>query len=527
MTDEIDDPYADYAGEPGGKRKKKSSLARAPAGETAPITDLDHTLAGRATNDIGNAERLRHRFGSELMHVPGIGYHAWDDLCWSREKGDDIALTFAQKTAKEIWREIRALRERLETSKGKSDDKAAIADRIDYLSAWAVTSGNIGRLKAMLETAQPELRIEMDVLDADPFLLYAPNAAITVAGGEARDAELIVERDRSHRVTKLTRADYVPLAQAHKWERFLHQTFPDEGLRAFVQRAVGYSLTGDMSEESFFMCWGKGRNGKGTFLRLVAWVLGSYAATIPVELLLEGAAKTGNEPSPQYAALTGVRFAMTTEPSPGARFNEGELKTLTGRDTIRIRGLYGTPFDLVPKFKLWIACNDRPTVRSASDAYWRRVKLIPFVAQVSEDETNKNLELELRGEASGILAWALEGRAMWAEKGLDPPEAVRVAVSGYRDEMDPLHRFLEEATELAPRQDVKGKELRTAYAEWCEQNGEEPLRVKAFGSALTNKGFKRKHSNGTVYVNMKLTAFGQEMLQKGEHREASKTKGGW
>ena len=527
MTDEIDDdPYG--GGEPAGgrsARKKRSALARVPAGDEAPITELDRALAGRATNDIGNAERLQHRFGDALMHVPGLGWHGWDELRWSGEKGEDIAFASAQKTAKEIWREIRALRERLGAGKLKADERDAIGDRIDYLSQWAVTSGNIGRLKAMLEASEGALRVEMDDLDADPWLLYAPNEAITFAGGAGRDAEMIVERDRAHRVTKLTRADYAPLAVAPKWERFLHQTFPDDGLREFVQRAAGYSITGDMSEESFFMCWGKGRNGKGTFLRLIAWVLGDYAKTIPVDLLLDGAQKTGNEPSPQYASLTGVRFAMTTEPSPGARFNEGELKTLTGRDTIRIRGLFEKPFDLVPKFKLWIACNDRPTVRSASDAYWRRVKLIPFVANVSEDETNKNLELELREEASGILAWLLEGRGMWAEQGLSPPDAVRVAVEGYRDEMDPLHRFLEECTELAPRHDVKGKELRTSYAEWCEQNGEEPLRVKTFGSALTNKGYKRKHSNGTVYVNMSFTEMGRDMLQRGESREASKGKG--
>lgn len=508
MTTPEDDPYGEHVALPPLRgRKKKSPGARAP--DTSRKTDdLDLELARLSTNDIGNAKRLVKRHGHDLFFVPGLNWFAWNGLRWSGDAGADMALQCAQTTAMSIWQEIKALR---------ADDAEDSEDRVDYLSQHAVQSGNMGRLRAMLDAAAPELRCEMELLDADPWLLYAPNDAVRI-----HPSEMIVERDRAQRVSKITRAEYLAGAVCPNWEKFVAEIFPDETIRGFAQRAAGYSMTGDMSEESFFMCWGKGRNGKGTFLRSIAHALGSYAATIPVELLLEGSQKSGNEPSPQYAALCGVRFAMTTEPSPGARFNEGELKTLTGRDTMRIRDMFGKPFDLIPKFKLWIACNDRPSVRSASDAYWRRVKLIPFVANISEEQTNKRLEEELRAESAGILQWLLIGRADWAERGLAPPDAINSANLSYRTEMDPLHRFLSECVELAPGEQLKAALLWNAYQGWCHENGEDAMKRKSFGISLTNKGYRRRHVDGTVYVDVRLTEQGNSTERKGDSIAASR-----
>lgn len=508
----FEDPYDDLAPiSESAKGKKRSPQARIPDESTAP-TDTDLFLAMRAHNDIGNAERLCKRYGNKLRNVPGLGWFGWDEQRWSRESGEDLALQCAKETAKSIWAEIAALRN------AKKPDE----DRIGYLIDHARTSGNMARLNGMLEAATPDLRLPLDALDADPYLLYMPNTVLRLSPEIAE-----IPREREHYATKLTAVAYNPSARAPKWRTFLEQIFPDVALREFVQRAAGYSMTGDMSEECFFMCWGKGRNGKGTFLRRIAHVLGSYAATLPVELLLEGAPKSGNEASPQYAALTGVRYVLTTEPKPNARFNEGKLKTLTGRDTIRIRDMYGKPFDLVPKFKMWIACNDRPIVRSTSDAYWRRVKLIPFLVNISEEQTNRYLEQELRQEAAGIFNWMLEGLEHWSERGLRPPEAVLAANTSYRDEMDPLHRFLIEALIVAPGEQMKRCDLYASYIEYCQRDGEEPMPAKAFGAAMTNKGYRRKHSNGTHYLDVTFTEEGQVLVDKAESRAAAKANRGF
>lgn len=531
-----DDPFDGGELEPVGSAKKgkgrASALARIGGGDEA-ARDIDLFLAWYDLNDIGNAGRLIKRFGDDLIHIPGKGWFVWDGTRWNGDAGADMALKRAQMTAQAMRSEVIALRDK------KGGDAS---DRIAYLSAHVQQSGNVGRLKNMLIAAEPDLRRELDEIDSDPLLLYAPNAALRFseraaaperAPGEddlpkdfERAAHRVVARERTHYVTKAVRAIYEAEARCPRWERFIAQIFPDESVRAFVQRAAGYSITGDMSEESFFMCWGRGRNGKGTFLRLLAHVLGTYAAVIPIELLLkQGNNKTGNEAAPQFAVLPGTRYVITSEPGYGVQFDEGVLKTLTGRDTIRIRDMYDKPFDTKPQFKLWIACNDKPSVRSSSDAFWRRVKLIPFVVNIAEEHTDKRLEIELQKEAAGILNWLLAGRSAWSEHGLAPPEAVVSANESYRDEMDPLHRFLAECTVLKPGGTLPRKTLSASYEEWCAENGEEPMKARSLGLQLSNKGYRRKHSNGVFYLDVGLSEWGG--VYAARHEEKAKKPTGW
>jgi putative DNA primase/helicase len=185
--------------------------------------------------------------------------------------------------------------------------------------------------------------------------------------------------------------------------------------------------------------------------------------------------------------------------------------------------MYERPFEMAPQFKLWIAANDRPGVRSSSNAFWRRVKSIPFVVNISDDDVIRHLERELHEERDGIFNWILEGVAEWAERGLAPPEQMIETNRSYRDEMDPLHRFLAECVTMKVGWSVKRSDLFDAYVGWCSENREEPLKGNAFGRALASKGFRTRHSNGTFYRDAELTEIGRVMLSKAEQ----KTRGGW
>jgi putative DNA primase/helicase len=459
-------------------------------------SDLDAVLASADMNDSGNARRFIEREGDGFRHVRQRGWHAWDGVIWNGDIGEELALKGAMRTARAVWAEVQSL--------GKE------SGRRGFLIDHAQKSGNISQLRNMLEAALPDLSLSLDECDAHPELIYLPNAVLRLF-----PSQLEVTRSPGHYVTKLARARYEPDAQCPKWEKFIDEIFPEPSLRDFVQRALGYSATGDMSEEAFFLCWGMGRNGKGTFLRTVAYVLGTYAATIPIELLLKKQSpKSGNEAEPQLSQLPGCRFVITTEPGPGVTFDEGFLQTLTGRDHIRIRDMYGKPFEMVPQFHLWIAANDRPSVRSSSNAYWRRVKSIPFVANIAEEAVIRYLERELHAEASGIFNWMMEGAGHWADKGLAPPLEVTQANQSYRDEMDPLHRFLAECVAMRVQWSVQRKDLIDAYHEWCIENREEPMKDRAFGLAMSSKGYRRKHSNGTVYSDIELTEMGSLYLSK-------------
>jgi putative DNA primase/helicase len=493
----------------GAKPKAKgrsAAAARLAYEDEGDVDEIDHFLAWRDMNDTGNAERFVKRVGEEFRHVRQRGWHGWDELIWNGDIGEEMALKAAQRVAQAIRQEVKALQSQKKTGRD--------SDRVTYLIQHAQQSGNVGRLNNMLIAAAPELALSLEDMDAVPFLLYCQNAALQLF-----PSQKVVPRERNHYVTKLARAHYRPGVECPKWEKFVGRIFPDDDVRRFVQRALGYSLTGDMSEEAFFLCWGMGRNGKGTLLRTVSYVLGSYAATIPIELLLKkNSPQSGNEAQPQFSQLPATRFVITSEPGPGVAFDEGLLQTITGRDKIRIRDMYGKPFDMLPQFKLWIAVNDRPGVRSSSNAYWRRVKSIPFRVSIANDEVNPHLERELHEERDGILNWILEGLAEWSDKGLAPPEEVLSANQSYRDEMDPLHRFLAECVVMRVDWTTAKKDIAAAYGEWCVENREEPMKDRSFGLAMSTKGYRRKHSNGTFYRDIELTAAGHLFADRAEQK---------
>lgn len=486
----------------GGRKARADKSAKFGVIEGEP-TDTDKVLAWADMNDSGNARRFIVRHGEDFRHVRQRTWHGWDGTIWNGELGEEMALKAAQKTAQAIRSEVKSL------------DKGSA--RYGFLIDHAQKSGNVSQLNNMLAAALPDLALSLEECDARPELIYLPNAVLQLFPYQRE-----VPRAKTHYVTKLARARWDPEAGCSRWLKFVEEIFPDESLRAFVRRALGYSLTGDMSEESFFLCWGMGRNGKGTFLRTVAFVMGSYAATIPIELLLKKqSVQSGNEAQPHFSQLPGCRFVITTEPSEGAQFDEGLLQSLTGRDRIRIRDMYGKPFEMLPQFKLWVAANLRPIVKGSSNAYWRRVKPVPFVATIDEERVERHLERELHGEADGILNWMLEGVADWCERGLAPPELVTSAGDSYRDEMDPLHRFLAECVKLRPEWNVERRDLYDAYSEWCAENREEQMKGRAFGLAMSAKGYRRKQSNGTRYRDIELTEWGRVLLQ----RAVEKAKG--
>ena len=472
---------------------------------------LDDELAWCETNDSGNADRLVARYPEALFHVPekaarSLAWFVWDGVHWNSEVGNYMAETIARKVQLAMEGEIRAL---------EAKNKTEYGDWIARLYKNKDAAGNIGKLRAMLEAAAPRLMRRLDDIDAHPDLLYTRSAVLRLPryeadrvlperepgeDGDTLPAFEVIAHDPAHYVTKLSGAPYDSAAICPLWRRFVAQIFPNPSLRDFVQRAAGLSITGDMSEEVFFLCWGRGRNGKGTFLRTIAAALGGYAATIPVELLLrEGNAKTGNESAPQFAVLNGVRYAITTEPDDKAEFHQGTIRTLTGRDRFPIRANYGDPFYLDPQFKLWIACNKKPVAADASEAFWRRVRLIPFVANIAAKDTDPRLGARLMAELPGILNWLVEGARMWARDGLLPPEEVTGANERYRDEMDPLNRFLIQCTVLKPGVDTARANLWWVYLGWCDAMGEKPLSGRGFGLALADKGYIRKMNNGVWY----------------------------
>ena len=256
---------------------------------------------------------------------------------------------------------------------------------------------------------------------------------------------------------------------------------------AFLQRLAGYSAIGICVEHKLIILWGSGRNGKSTFTEIIRDVLGDYVCGLPVEALLT---KFGDRIPTDIASLKGKRVAFASESPEGKELDEPAVKSLTGGDTLTARHMRQDFFDFRPTHQLWLTTNHRPAVRETTTAIWSRLLLVPFTRSFAEDADLDLLE-KLRGEGSGILGWIVEGARAWQQQGLNPPEAVRAAVTEYRSAEDTLANFLEQHCAQQEGAEVSSAALYHAFTRWCDQTGEDVCSQRRLGTMLAERGYKQ------------------------------------
>ena len=267
----------------------------------------------------------------------------------------------------------------------------------------------------------------------------------------------------------------------------------------YLARCVGYSLTGDTSEDAFFILWGEGDNGKSTFLEVVRALMGDYARSIDMKAFL--ANRVGSIPN-DLARLRDARFVSSVEVAEGQRLSEELIKAVTGGDPISARFLFSEWFEFQPQFKLWLVVNHKPVIKGTDHAIWRRPRLVPFTVQIPNEERDKHLPRKLKTELSGILNWAIQGCLEWKDMGLaDPPEVV-AATQQYRDEMDIVGAFINDCAFLDPTMKARCKatDLFEAYKGWYETQGiGQPMGNRSLGKELKKKGVEAKKSHSVLW----------------------------
>lgn len=262
----------------------------------------------------------------------------------------------------------------------------------------------------------------------------------------------------------------------------------------FVQRAFGYTLTGDTRERIMLILWGSGKNGKSTLVELFTDLLGDYATGTDVETIL---AKKYSGVGNEVAALKGARFVPTSEVEKGRRLAESKVKQLTCRDTVTARFLFSELFSFRPEFKLWLSTNNKPEIAGTDDAIWDRIRLVPFTRRFVGTNQDASLPAKLRDEMDGILAWAVRGCLSWQKSGLGEPETVIKATESYRTEMDTLAAFIGDRCVLHPKAEVPATALHQEYQKWCAENGEEVQKQRKFGAQLSERGYESfKYTSG-------------------------------
>ena len=353
---------------------------------------------------------------------------------------------------------------------------------------------SLNKQKAMIEIAAtiPEIIISTSQLDSDQYLLNINGGTLNLRTGGLK----IPAADDF--ISKLASVSYNPSAVCPIWLAFLVKIMGgNQRLINFLQRAIGYSLTGDTSEQCFFILYGSGANGKTTLMNIVRYLLADYAAQAAPDILMAKDRQGGA--SPELARLPGVRFVATSETEDGQQFAEASLKQMTGQDTITVRHLYKEYFEFRPQFKIFFATNHKPTIKGTDNAIWRRVNLIPFAVTIPPEEQDRNLEQKLMQEMPGILNWAIAGCMAWQKDGLQPPEEVKAAVNEYRKDMDIISQWLDECCVLDPSHLTPQKHLYASYNEWSEENLGWSMKPQKFGRVLNERGFIRVLQPAAAY----------------------------
>ena len=373
--------------------------------------------------------------------------------------------------------------------------KGKIKTYVSYLSN--------ARFNSVCSLMKTKCSVTPDIFDKNKHLFNLKNGTINLKTGKLKN------HNKEDYITKISDISYKPKAKAKEWDKFLKQVIRDEQTINYLQKAVGYTLTGSTEEECLHFLYGSGRNGKTTFTRIIEKLLGDYAKKAQVSILIKKDKGVGQGASNDIARLKGSRFVSTTEISQHARFEEGLVKDLTSTDTITGRFLYSEFFDYEPTHKLWLYGNHKPYITGQDEGIWRRIRLVNFPVQIAEEDKDTKLDEKLEAELEGILSWAIKGCLNWQQEGLSPVAGIKKATEEYREEMrDSVSLFVEDICIKDKDEWITTSDLNEAYLSYCEKENHKPMTQKAIGIRLKEIGLTNGKEKGVrVWFGIRLSDF--------------------
>lgn len=424
--------------------------------------------------DTANGHVFAEKWRGHLLHVPESNDILEFDKrsCWLKVQGEKVRLNAAGEVVRDFL--FAASRAHDDTLRKALLDRARIADKVPRLEAMAKVGFSQDGMWASLAD-----------LDSDPALLGVQNGVLHL------DDRKLLQPSPGMLVSKRTNVDFDPDARCPTFDRFFAEVQPEQEVRCFLQQFAGICLYGKPLIQKLIFMHGSGANGKSTFMEVLAWLLGDYAAAIATETLMTNRRDPGAA-SPDLMRLKGARMAYCNETGEGRHLDSTVVKQMTGFDTLTARPLYGAPVQFAPSHKLVITGNHRPIIRETGEALWRRIELIGWPVIIPAERRDAALPEKLRAEGAGILNWALGGLADFQRTGqLAIPEQVRKATSEYRIEQDIVGEWLEERL---VREDGAKAEVQTTYNDfrnWCQDSGHHPMSKNSLTRKLEERGIGR------------------------------------
>jgi putative DNA primase/helicase len=439
--------------------------------------------------DSGNAELFAHLNNGQLLYDHRLErWLVWQQHWWAEDNTGEVTRR-AKQAARERQRQAATL---------PDDQKRKAAYK------FGIKSENRSRIEATINLAKSELEISDsgENWDTNSYLLGVANGVVDLKTGQLRNGQ------PSDRISLHANVAFDSHAVCPRWEQFMQEIFQGQGeLISYVQRAIGYSLTGATTEHVMFIAYGTGANGKSVMLRVLTDLWGGYGKVTPVSTLDTGYNKSAI--SNDVAALANRRLIWASETEQTSMLNEAKVKQLVHGDEVTARHLYQEFFTFTPIGKIWLTVNDLPTVRDSSHGMWRSIHVIPFRAQFDGEKADPQLTETLKAEMPGILNWAVKGCLEWQQKGLKPPTLVSDAASDYRQENDALADFIASYCEQGEDKSEVATALYKNYTQWAGNSGikeRDLLGSKTFYRLLKAKFPKKRINKGTTYFGLQLIA---------------------
>ncbi|MEV7011970.1 phage/plasmid primase, P4 family [Streptosporangium sp. NPDC051022] len=440
----------------------------------------DGASAVRHRGQLRMAERFVAEHAQHLRFVHGIGWHRWDGSRWQADE-DRADMRAAVQTVKAALRAVPLLH-------GPERD-----DLYKDVRRSESAAGLEGLLK--IASALEPISTPSSALDADPYLFNTPTTTIDLRDGTVRP------NDRADLITKVSGGAITGRTDP-EWEAFIARILPDDDVRAFVRRVFGYAMLGKVTEHVMPIFTGTGANGKGTLRDAVMAAFGDYAIEVDPAILME----SKHERHGAFKMrLRGARLVFCSETDKGRRFAEATMKRLVGGDPIEANLMHKNPITFDPSHTLVMLTNHLPAVSGDDPAVWRRLLVVPFDVVIGERERDSGLPARLKAAAPAVISWVHQGWLDYQDKGLAPPQAVRVRTQEYQRASDVLGRFLAERTLATASATVGARVLFAAWTSWCQHSGEEPGTEVAFADSMAKRGWSRKRTGaGQAYQGIML-----------------------
>jgi putative DNA primase/helicase len=463
------------------------------------ISNNDGEMKTYKLDDTGNAIVMSIMFGDKIRYAHDINkWFIYDGVKWYEDKTDSIRL-LVNEMLLQMENDFSIIIDSIDEAE---KDKKTIANA--YNRHLKGSRSNKGK-NAMLNETKPLLPILSTKFNKGRHLINTPSGTYDINKNQ------ILDHKAGDYISQITKVNIIENMKSPRWEKFLDEIFlGDKELIRYIQKAVGYSLTGFTKEQCMFICLGEGQNGKGVFKDILSYIMNDYVRCPQAETISQ--IRQGNEASSDIVYLMDARMVICVESNKGVRFNEGFIKQCTGEDMITARRLYCEPISFYPKFKLWLFTNHIPEVTGTDKGIWRRLKLVPFNANITEDKKDTNLKTKLLEEIDGIFWWCIEGLKLYLSEGLKEPAAVTTLIQGFKEDSDTLQIFLNECTMPKEGCRVQAKDLYARYVEWCRHNNERPDTKTRFGIDIKKKLQGGNDGKYVCYYNIALIASAEQFV---------------